>query len=577
MNTPKSIQKATKKSLAKHGANFSMNGLKHHFAKLNRYTNPSGGGLDKIPFNTKISTASYYDYWQDYEPSATPISGGKPHLRKKAQYQVADHLLGIGKKAYWTGSTGKFTLLGLDIDDHGTSDPQLVQQNSQASLQLFSDLTGLKPFPCESPGGINAFLLLDKQRLTTEATNRTWQAIVRVVESERRQRGMIANLECKGLARIFDSKTDTAYCGVLLKDPFFAQNPTDNRLQEFWKHLESNALNGKQLVDLLQRLENDFYIPLASATPQHAKVAATGGHSDLIKKYRGNWAKTCREWAINGLPCDDSIAIVVSELALWLYFVELWGVPEDFRLNVVSDHLWEYCSLKNNGFITRLNKGDNDAVNSHVFRICVSAIGRATEKAKTIFSEIRSKQLSGQYVDSWQLLPLMKQDKESALSSSSLYSSSSSVRFTQCCSDSGEEKEWLPNPEYWREKAKSWKYVPDDTPLPAALNGQITCFYKKRGIRVKRGTKTKILRFLNHIWANSGEARLGIEALKKMGFTNHASRQHIDHLLAMGVIRELGYCPVAGLSKGFRLLEAAHKLFEAQRGVIHEYKEVQPT
>src|SRR5690242_15996878 len=113
----RSIHRATKTSLATHGAKFSLDGLKFHFGKLKLYTNPTGGALDKIPMNTKAHTAAYYAQFEVFRAKKLSEPGPwqeqhKPrplYLRKKAQYQVADHLLGIGKKAYWTGSTGPST------------------------------------------------------------------------------------------------------------------------------------------------------------------------------------------------------------------------------------------------------------------------------------------------------------------------------------------------------------------------------------------------------------------------------------------------------------------------------------
>ena len=41
-----------------------------------------------------------------------------------------------------------------------------------------------------------------------------------------------------------------------------------------------------------------------------------------------DWLQKCESWARNGLPCEDSLFLVVSQLARWLYFVELFHLSE---------------------------------------------------------------------------------------------------------------------------------------------------------------------------------------------------------------------------------------------------------
>ena len=349
-----------------------MDGLRFHFGKLEQYTNPTGGGLDKIPQNTKAQTEAYFRQfaWTDrhkgtphpFSDAAAPwYTPTKPanrlFLRKKAQYQAANHLLGIGQKAYWTGSISKTTLLGLDIDYHESQIAEEVSINSELALELFVEMTGLFPVACESPGGINAFLICDKPPLTTAATNEIWHEIIRIVNAEAGRRGLFAKLECKGKARIFDDQT--SYCGVQFKDPFWAMNPTDDELHCFWETLEAEAVTGNQLHDLLTTLVNDKVV--SSPPTNSSKNKTPIVHSDqdeLLETYRGNWVQQCRNWAINGLPCDDSIEKVISELSKWLFYVELADeVDEQYRLEQVIKTLTEFCILKNNKFITRLNCG----------------------------------------------------------------------------------------------------------------------------------------------------------------------------------------------------------------------------
>ena len=546
-----SIHRATKATLAQHQANFSLDGLKYHFEKLCQFTNPTGGGLDKIPLNTKAYTAAYLAQFEKgtgvpfFEPAPwhDPQLAKPIFLRKKAQYQVADHLLGVGKKCYWTGSTSQSTMLGLDIDDHDSENEAVVQANSELALHLFVEMTGLKPISCKSPGGINAFLICHKSGMKTQFINETWHSIVRLVNAEGRRRGLIAKMECKGKARIFNSVQE--YCGVQFKDPLYGSNPNDAELHAFWDQIESSPVTGIHLHDLLTTLENEKHCAEQKA-PASSTISVMSD-DDLFPTYKGNWAKQCRAWAINGLPCDDSIATVVGEIAKWLYFVELWEVNEADRVQQVSDLLFAFVLLKNNGFVTRLNRGQEDEVRSHIRRIVESVVSRMGDSGKAIFSKIQSQ-------PHMKLVPLME--------SLPLSCSFSSVKSTECSAVSN----WLTAPDFRRQKAEQWVYVPDETALPEALEQAISKFYIRTGLKIKKPTWIKLRRFLNHIWTNPGhEARLGLESLRKMGFSNSRIRRHIKNLEKMGVIDTQGYCPAAGVSKRYRLRKPAVKMFKEAR------------
>jgi hypothetical protein len=558
---PRSIRRATKKSLAAHGARFTIDGLRFHFQKLSQYTNPTGGGLDKIPLNTKDWLSLYYAQFEVFEPKSKPIweSSSPPtkpkpvYLRKKTQYQVADHLLGIGKKAYWTGSTRASMLLGLDIDDHDSTDEDEIRKNAEASLELFAEVTGLTPIPCGSPGGINGFLICHRSGISTEAINKVWHKLVRTVDEERCRRGYRAKLEPKGHARIFEA--EMKYCGVLFKDPLWNCNPTDDELHSFWAaaEAEANSITGPQLIQCLSTVINSA-LPetVANETSSKTSVAAC---DDLLPVFAGQWVKMCRHWAIHGLPSDDSIYQVVHELTLWLFFVELFEVEESDRFEQVAHLLIHFVHNKHNGYVTRINDGQFEEVKNQIFRIVKSTVGNCPEKAKAVFADLRQKRSAGLYVDTWLLAPLLMKDCEA---SSSHTAALSPVRFTHCCTVSN----WLPKPEYWRQKAEQWNPILDESPLPNQLEAGILRYYRRHGLRIKKPTIVKIRRFLNHISACSGEARLGIKSLKKLGFSGHHVRKHIKHLEDMGVIRTVAHSKSIGLSKGFVLLPPYTAMFD---------------
>lgn len=428
--------------------------------------------------------------------------------------------MGIGKKAYWTGSTRTSTLLGLDIDDHDSTGEDEIRHNAEASLALFAEVTGLKPIPCK-----------------------VWHKLVQAVDAERCRRGLVAKLEPKGHARVFEA--EKKYCGVLFKDPLWNCNPTDRELHSFWVGVESNSISGPQLIELLSTVLN-LVVPETVTNDASSKTSVTAC-DDLLPVFTGQWAKMCRHWAIHGLLSEDSIYQVVHELALWLYFVELFEVEELDRSEQVATLLIHFVCKKHNGCVTRINDGQIEEVKNHIFRIVKSTVDNCSENAKAVFAILRQKRSAGQYSETWLLAPLMQDCEASTTHSTAL----SPVRFTHCCTVS---KTWLPKPEYWRQKAEQWNPILDESPLPNQLEAGIRRYYRRHGLRIKKPTIVKIRQFLNHISACSGEARLGIESLKKLGFTGHHSRRHIKHLEDMGVIRTVAHSKSIGLSKGFVLL-----------------------
>lgn len=277
-------------------------------------------------------------------------------------------------------------------------------------------------------------------------------------------------------------------------------------------------------------------------------------------KFHGNWVQRCRDWAIQGLPAEDSMSFVVLHLARWFLHIEFF---EDVDcIERTESILVEYCKTKSNGFISRLNQGLIHEVIGHVRRIVASANKPLEIKQTKVFEQIRTKRASNTFKCVYYFEELIRgpiQDCKSA-------TSPSSVLFIECCTLSdGLEPEvpsFLPAKQYWRRRAEAWKYEPDDRPMPEALKAAILSYYTKKGLRIKKPTIVTISRFLRHLSAISEERRLSIQALKKIGFANDRSRRHLTHLEAMGIIRINGYCPAAAISKGFRLTDKGRKLLD---------------
>jgi hypothetical protein len=279
-------------------------------------------------------------------------------------------------------------------------------------------------------------------------------------------------------------------------------------------------------------------------SPAPAKKATTTKSENISVSFNGKWVQLCRSWCLNGLPEDDSLFVVISNLAIWFYFVEFHEAQEPDRRDKIVKLLIHFCQTKHNGFITRMNLGQKQEVVEHIERIVHSAIEHIDSKGKELFARIRAKRESGGYSTVYFLEPLIHQSGECF---------SSSVVLTQCCSVLSSPSAVV-SPE-------NWVFAPDNTPLPDELDQAIQKFYQRNKLKMNKPTEAKIVRFINFIRAKVGGARIGVKSLKKMGFSNHAARQHIKNLEKMRIIATEGYCPAAHISKLYRFTERTKEMF----------------
>jgi hypothetical protein len=120
---------------------------------------------------------------------------------------------------------------------------------------------------------------------------------------------------------------------------------------------------------------------------------ASGCEIDLSAVCDGQWVQNCEKWAKDGLPCHDSIFTVVSHLARWFWFIEFWSHPEDLRLERIV--MTDFVVAKHNGFVSRLNTGQDHDVVKQVGRIVSCAVAKVDESGKRWFARVRHKRQSG--------------------------------------------------------------------------------------------------------------------------------------------------------------------------------------
>lgn len=118
----------------------------------------------------------------------------------------------------------------------------------------------------------------------------------------------------------------------------------------------------------------------------------------------GQWVQYCEEWARNGLPVADSVYQVCTELAKWLYWIELYHAPAEDRKEKVQKLLVQFVKNKHNGHCDRLLNGDTKSVQKQITRTVQEVIDHGDTKP---WKDIRNKRTTGKYRHLIYLAPLM--------------------------------------------------------------------------------------------------------------------------------------------------------------------------
>lgn len=283
---------------------------------------------------------------------------------------------------------------------------------------------------------------------------------------------------------------------------------------------------------------------------------ASGCDIDLSAVCDGQWVQTCEQWARDGLPCHDSIFTVVSHLARWFWFIEFWDEPEDMRLENIVRLLTEFVLAKHNGFVSRLDAGQEQDVVDQIRRIILSAVSKVDDSGKWWFMRIRQKRQSGQYKRVIYLEPIIGMSLGEKAAEDS--SSPSSPLGLICWSDLRD----IDKASDRRREAEQWEFPPDDNPLPDTLQERIEDAYRESGKRLYKPTLRKITCFINYLHKKGGEARLGVKSLAKMGFPDGDQRRHLEMLADAGIILKVkGYSPVLAQGLRYRLTKGTMTAF----------------
>lgn len=148
----------------------------------------------------------------------------------------------------------------------------------------------------------------------------------------------------------------------------------------------------------------------------HPLPRGSNQRQDLLMLRGGNWAKGLLRLARKGLEQEDSVAMVVHEMAKWLWWIELYSLPESQRLEEITRLLTAYVTTKHNNCVSRLLNGKQDEVIAQVARCVKQASEIKLSTSIHGFARTRDKWNNGGYSNPIKLIPALTQQEDVSLS-----------------------------------------------------------------------------------------------------------------------------------------------------------------
>ncbi len=290
------------------------------------------------------------------------------------------------------------------------------------------------------------------------------------------------------------------------------------------------------------------------------------------------WVFWVEKMARSGLVEEDTMDVVVYELAKWLLWVEL--VDLDDKVNRTVELLQTYVETKDNGYITRINEGKTDEVLSQVERI-VKAACEVSCESEELFSRIRDKRESGEYQRIIKIAKSLEWQAEVEVGGLGLKEQGYTCS-TYCFSirtDPSSETEEPSETPGLREQGytcSTYCFSIRTDPLPDHLEAKIAEYARIKNMRMRDG-EYPIIRFarqfLNLLLDNKGSARIHTETLTRMvGNVNQQNtyKQALWHLDLIG--SWTGTYRAKTVSARYSLTAEARQAFEMASGHLTRAK-----
>ncbi len=175
----------------------------------------------------------------------------------------------------------------------------------------------------------------------------------------------------------------------------------------------------------------------------------------------GQWVQFVKFLVERGFPVEDKFEKVISPLALWFGFVELFGEDRDRIKQVIH----QFVLTRHNGKVTRLLAGKDAEVLSHVDRIVDRVLDGEDDSGKEMFALLRQNRASGKYKQVYRFEPAIMGTEEVSFSSTQQEQENKFYLICRGLIDGNSDSEW--------------KYDPDLKPLPDCVLNQIWDAFKR--------------------------------------------------------------------------------------------------
>ena len=301
------------------------------------------------------------------------------------------------------------------------------------------------------------------------------------------------------------------------------------------------------LSEAEERPDNDAIIDHPSAIFQTCDLEA-------INRTR-QWVPFVLFLARNGFPSEDSFLPVISTLTKWLFYYELYELPVEERKLRIKEVLCVYCTIKHNGFITRLSNGQSEEVITNIDRLVDHTIQTVNDYGKSVFMDMRYRRDRGQYHTVYEIeADLCDLDTNSSISICPIL----------CGVLSGSD-----------EGTQAWTYVPDDTPLPDQVERAVVEAFQASGYKMRKKDGhypllIAITRLINYLAASKTyQRRASQKLLTQMGFPDKSSkRERIKAILSAHDIILRGDYRSRSQSMKYILTKRMIDLLEGQRTIV---------
>jgi len=224
------------------------------------------------------------------------------------------------------------------------------------------------------------------------------------------------------------------------------------------------------------------------------------------------------------------VGTVIHEMAKWLWWIELYSLPEAQRREEITRLLTAYVLEKHNGCVSRLSNGQEKDVIAQVARCVKKAADVSMPSSLEGFSRTREKWLNGGYPHPVRIVPALIGDEDVSLSLS--------CPFTVMC-------------------------ITFDGPLPESVQASI------KAVAGKNRVMDFATRLINWLYSKGGKAHISRKALIQIQKCKNPTQiaKYISILERAGIITRGDSYKVGRNGKRYCLTDTVMEaLMAARRG-----------